>query len=247
MSKEVKAALIGGICVIIGAIAGAYFGSYFENKKYTETSESNYINYENLQKDYENLLTKFEAIEQDYNRLSLQKNIYPSDSEIDDSISEADQLEIDEIIKRINDFRERHDSRKKDEFTYFEIDSYEIELMYKLFLSEEYYKYENIILAFEQYGVNCKELSINESLLELWDIEILYMYYNIVDNAEDNEYKGYYFNDYKMDKIDTFDYEDHGMNYVNDSYEFIYQDMKERIHKIIRKMRRNSLPLIRYE
>ncbi len=50
-----------------------------------------------------------------------------------------------------------------------------------------------------------------------------------------------------MDKIDTFDYEDHGMNYVNDSYEFIYQDMKERIHKIIRKMRRNSLPLIRYE
>lgn len=237
------AALIAGICTILGSIVGVYW----ENKKYTEMNSGNYLNYENLQKDYANLLAKFDALEKDYNLLLLQKNTYITDTEIVNSISETDQAEIDEIVRTINDFREWYDNKKYDEFTYFEIDSYEIELMYKLFLSEEYYKYKNVILAFEQYGVNCEELSINEYILQLWDIEILYTYYNMYNNIEANKNKVYQFDVYKMKEIDTFDYNGHSMIYSNDTYEFIYKDLEKRINKIIRKMNRNSLPVVRYK
>ena len=101
---EIIVALIGGICTIVGGITGAYFGTYFENKKYTEANSNNYINYDNLQKDYENLLTEFEVLEKDYNLLLLQNNTYLPDAETNNSISEADQTEINEIIKRIMSF-----------------------------------------------------------------------------------------------------------------------------------------------
>ena len=140
-----------------------------------------------------------------------------------------------------------NDNHEYDEFTNFEIDLYEIELMYKLFLSEEYYKYKNVISAFEQYGINRDELSINEYTLELWDIEILYAYYNMYSNVEENENKVYPFDTYKMKEIDTFDYNDHCMIYRNDTYDFIYKDLERRINKIIRKMNRNSLPIVRYK
>lgn len=265
MNKDIHIAKIGARAIIIAAIIGGLFtiiSAFIENdklrsnyeqlqignneltayKKIIEEKNSDLQNeYNNLEKKYLSLKDEFDNLNEDY---LLSKN---SDSNNENElINETDQEEIDNIIKRINEFREWNDSKKYDEFTFFEIDLYEIELMYKLFLSEEYYKYENVILAFEQYGINCEELSINKYILELWDIQILCTYYNIYNNIEKTETKSYPFDMYKMKEIDTFDYRGHCMIYHNDTYEFIYTDMKKRINKVIRKMNRNNLPLARY-
>lgn len=265
MNKDIHIAKIGARAIIIAAIIGGLFtiiSAFIENdklrsnyeqlqisnneltayKKIIEEKNSDLQNeYNNLEKKYLSLKDTFDNLNEDY--LLSQNSDSNNENEL---INETDQEEIDNIIKRINEFREWDNNKRCDDFTFFEIDLYEIELMYKLFLSEEYYKYENVILAFEHYGVNCEELSINKYILELWDIEMLYTYYNIIEDIENVENKAYYFDNYKMDKIDTCNYNDYGMNYKNETYEFIYIDMKERINKIIRKMNRNNLPLARY-
>lgn len=241
MTKEVKAAWICGICTIIGAIIGSLLGIYCEAQKSNYDKEEYNKKIIEIEGEYNNLISKFESLENEYNSLILQNNAFsPTDISID-NINKTDQLEIDQIIKRIDDFRDY-----TQEYPNFETDLYEIELMYKMFLSEEYYKYKNIILAFKQYGVNCDELLINENILELWDIEILYTYYNMYNNIEGNERKIYSFDEYKMKEIDTFNYHGHSMIYSNDTYNFIYKDLENRINKIIRKMNRNLLPIMRY-
>ena len=225
------AAIIGGVCTIIGSTITL-------PSNYKLRNESNILQSKNselmkqintLQEDNEEIFNKFESLEKEYDSLFNEINTFNINTT--EVISEKDIMEIDVIIKRMNDFKEYTNA-----FPNLKIDSYELELMYKLFLSEEYYKYDNLILAFEKYGIDCEELSINESVLELWDLEILYTYYNIIDNIEDIEDKQYPFNSYKMDKIDTFNYKNYGMDYNNETYDFIYSDMNKRINKIIRKL-----------
>lgn len=268
MYKDIHIARIGANAVIIAAIIGGLFtiiSTIIENDKlknqYEELQLKNSeliiqqkslqekntnleYKYNDLNETYILLQNEFEILQNDYMLLSSPNNEANEDNDL---INENNQEEIDKIIKRINEFRDWNTIKKYDEFIYLEQDLYEIELMYKLFLSEEYYKYKNIMSAFEQYGVNCKELSINEHILELWDIEILYIYYNIYNNIEENETKSYSFDTYKMKEIDSFNYKGHGMIYTDDTYEFIYKDLERRINKIIRKMNRNSLPIDRYE
>lgn len=41
--------------------------------------------------------------------------------------------------------------------------------------------------AFEEQGIDCEELSINENTLAVWDIQNLYIYCQIKERVEDSQ------------------------------------------------------------
>lgn len=262
MDKEIKIARIGAISVIIAAIIGGLFTiipTIIENDKlkkdYEElqaknseliaqqnilkdTYKNSQTKYDNLNDNYISLQDKFEALEKEYDIL-LHKNDPGIDNE---SITEQDQLEIDEILETLSLYQ--NNDNTKHYFRNLLIDSSEVELFYKIHISIHYYKYSNILIAFNKYGIKCEDLSITEGILELWDIENLYIYNQIYENIDNSEEKVYLFKDYKMDPIDKCDYKEYGFGYYqNETYDEISKDISERIKSFIRKMRRNSLPI----
>lgn len=125
-----------------------------------------------------------------------------------------DEVESADILKLIKDrFKEY-----SDRFPTLITDIYSIELFYKAFISESPYYYCNILDAFNNYGINTDKLGINENTLFIWDIEKLYMTYNmktsIANELESDkifDIKIFKYNEYKV-KLnrfsDTFDYGD---------------------------------------
>lgn len=150
-------------------------------------------------------------------------------------------IEIDEILETLSLYQNKDDT--KPYFRNLLIDSNELELFYKMYISIQYYKYSNIIIAFNKYEIDCESLSITERTLELWDIENLYMYYKMQENIENSVEKVYYFDDYKMDSIDKCDYKGYRFRFQNKTYDEISEDINERINSFIRKMKRNLVPV----
>lgn len=124
------------------------------------------------------------------------------------------ETEINEIVQLIEKKYEKH----SDSFANLKTDMYSIEIMYKSTISEIPYYYCNILKAFDNYGINTDKLGITENILFLWDLERLYMTYNmknsIVNESESDEIiskKIFYYDDYKIELnrfSDTLDYGD---------------------------------------
>lgn len=121
------------------------------------------------------------------------------------------EVEINEIINQMEQNYEKYN----DYFGDLKTDIYSIELMYKIFISEMSYYYCNILEAFERFGINNDKLGIDENILFVWDIEILYIKYNMKQkNFSNSSYENatgeiYSYDDYRvtMQKYsDTFDY-----------------------------------------
>ena len=131
------------------------------------------------------------------------------------------EVEIDKIIKEIEDTCEKYS-----DFADVKNDIYSLELLYKIWISEEPYYYCNILEAFDRFGINVDKLDIDENTLFVWDIEILYARYNIkqeilrISSLDENAIGGIYeYNDNRvtMQKYsDTFDYGGWEIDY-NDS------------------------------
>lgn len=259
MDKDVKIAKIGAIGVIVAAVIGGLFAvspSIIENNKLKEeyeklvtenselvtqnsmlqeTNEKIQNKYDNLNSSYITVQNKYEVLEKDYNELLL------NNSDNNETILEADQKEIDEILELLNEYQNGYN---KSNFIHLLTDKDEIELFYKMYISIRYYKYSNLITAFNEYGIDCEELSINENTLIMWDVQYLYIYCQIKENVEKSEKKEYLFNDYKMELIDTCDYRGYGYIYEQDrTYESIANSIDDGIETIIKKMKRNSLPV----
>ena len=123
-----------------------------------------------------------------------------------------DEIESADILKLMRDKFEEH----SDKFPNLITDIYSIELFYKSCISENDYYYYNILDAFNKYGINTDKLGINENTLFIWDIEKLYMIFNMktsianeLESDEIFEARIFKYNDYKV-KLnrfsDTFDY-----------------------------------------
>lgn len=128
--------------------------------------------------------------------------------------SKKDQNEIDTIKQQI----QKRVSEYKDSFTELKTSKNEVELFYKMCISPHLYYYYNIIKAFEAYGIDCELMNIDEHTLVLWDIEVLFSYYNMQKEVQGDLNKGvsyknqkYEFNKYKIidetKYIDDFDYQ----------------------------------------
>lgn len=159
--------------------------------KIDEKIENNNVNIERL----DNNLNTF---------MDNTNNIYFTDN--------IDQVEIDQIVKRIDEMYNKHSNSFPDLRT----DIYSLELFYKMFLSEKVYYYCNIIKAFEIFGVDTEKLELEENTLFIWDIQTLYITYNMQKKNLDNICldknamgEAFKYNEYRisMQKYsDTFDY-----------------------------------------
>ncbi len=119
-----------------------------------------------------------------------------------------DEIESADILKLI----EEHN----DKFSNLITDIYSIELFYKAYISENPYYYYNILDAFNKSGINTDKLGINENTLFIWDLEKLYMTYNMknsianeLESDEILEERNFLYNDYKVNLnrySDTIDY-----------------------------------------
>lgn len=105
-----------------------------------------------------------------------------------------------------------------------------VELFYKTKLYDAVYHYSSIIDAFEKYGINCSSLEIDEYTLALWDVENLYLFFNIKkelepDLAENKLYeeKEFLFN---SNKVDLNQYSDL-IDYKNWCFRYTYKSAQE--------------------
>lgn len=260
MNTEVKSARINALSVIIAAIIGGLFTSVptiigndklkkdyeelqSENLELTaqqdalkENYERSQTAYDTLNKNYIYLQNKFEALEKDYDIL------LDNDSDKGtESLAENDELEVAEILETMSHYL--NDDNINGGFENLSQDASELELFYKIYISIGYYKYSNIIIAFDEYGVDCKSMLITEKTLELWDMENIYLYCNILENVENSEEKEYLFKDYKIDAIDQCDYRGYGFRYQDETYDMISDDISKRLESFIRKVKRN-IPLL---
>ena len=132
-----------------------------------------------------------------------------------------DEIESADILQLMKDRFEEH----RNQFPNLITDIYSIELFYKAFISENAYYYCNILDAFNKYGINTDKFDITENTLFIWDIEKLYMTYNMkaslaneLESDEIFEERFFYYNDYKV-KLnrfsDTFDYGTWRRHYTN--------------------------------
>ena len=86
--------------------------------------------------------------------------------------------EIEKVLQIIDqEYKKREES-----FTELKTNEKNVELFYKIFLSNIPYAYCNIISAMEAYGIDCEEFSIDERKLVVWDTEMLFVCYSILDS-----------------------------------------------------------------
>lgn len=86
----------------------------------------------------------------------------------------------------------------------------QLELMYKMLMSSDLYGYYNIIKAFEDFGIDCDALEIDEYRLVLWDIQYVISIYQMRNSmvGKNNEYfeeLHLNFQDFKADQLDEYD------------------------------------------
>lgn len=135
-----------------------------------------------------------------------------------------DPQEVTEILQLIEE--KIAEDEKTGYFIEVKTDRSQAELFYKTQLSGEPYAYTNVIIALEQYGLDCRELGINEYRLACWDADVLMIFYKMrksleADGESDIDYRQWSesFNDYRAEtekSKDTFDYGD---------WEESYEDM----------------------
>lgn len=159
--------------------------------------------------------------------------------------AKENQQEIETILQKMIDIN----NENSDAFPNLKTNKHEIELFYKGKLTEEPYFYCNIIKAFEAYGINCKELSIDEYVLMLWDTQCLYIIYSMKKDLEDDlksntffDERSFDYNDYKInmnENSDTFDYEDWRYTYTNKTAKEISKEMSNIIINYYKKFSMN--------
>ena len=109
----------------------------------------------------------------------------------------------------------------------------QVELFYKIKLSEGYYFYCNMIRAMEDYGIDCAGMGIDEAMLFCWDVDRLFAIYNMrkaleprLTEAEPVErWEGDYneYRAYVSGYGDEFDYKFWNRNFVVLTVSYIVQ------------------------
>lgn len=132
------------------------------------------------------------------------------------SDKETYSSEIEELLEGLADKAGEIDK----DFPNIALDAETVELFYKTQLYDKVYHYSSFICAFEEYGIHCNSLDIDEYTLALWDVENLYIFYNMQkelepDLIENRQYeeREFFFN---SNRVDLNQYSDF-LNYGNQS------------------------------
>ncbi len=162
---------------------------------------------ENINENLENMEIQIDSLKHDRKLHDLAK-------------SREDQEEIKNLSEKIKNERERYRNEHEDDcFSNLETDRKEVELFYKMYLSNtDCYYYYNTIKAFESLGIDCEQLEIDEHLLALWDTEHLLSIYNMRKSLEDEDRDKKYemmelmYQEYKAKDLDQYD---DSLDYMN--------------------------------
>lgn len=218
--------------IVISAFNAGSVSNYFERIKNffnvsQETSSNNMILSDiGFESYFNNLNEQISRIDEkiENNKINIEKLDNNLNTIIDNPnniyfTNNIDQIEIDQIVKLIDKWY----NDQRDSFTDLRTDIYSLELFYKMYLSEEVYYYCNIIKAFEKFGVDVEKLELKENTLFIWDIETLFVTYNMQKKNLDNLCldknamgESFDYNKYRvtMQKYsDTFDYSNWRRNY----------------------------------
>lgn len=135
---------------------------------------------------------------------------------------QADDAEVENIIQTVKAKRQKWEN---DPFPDLASDKHQIELMYKMWLASEPYRYYNLVRAMGSMGIDCAAFEINEYTLMLWDTEFLFDVYNMRKSHENNLGENVFhevlyenFNQYRastQEHSDTFDYGNWGWDFNN--------------------------------
>ena len=159
--------------------------TFFDVKQNTNSQLSEqYVEYF---EDIEEQLIKAEDINEQLKKVNENINILDEDiGNLSNDIkvfyfvsNKWDHSQIDEILGILNE------EYYPEEFNDLRNNTYQIELYYKVRLSERKYYYYNVIQAFEKFGINCKKFNIDENDLLVWDLHRLYILYQMKDSIKE--------------------------------------------------------------
>lgn len=129
------------------------------------------------------------------------------------------------------------------------INSRGIEFFYKMQVSHETVYYGNVIRAFNEFGIDCSELNIDESKLLIWDLEYLYCVISMRSQLNADYEKGIKYNDISFlfnenklnlqNYIDLCDYGSWRYNFSNYTFEEVYSELSYVIGIIYNKIKIN--------
>lgn len=186
-------------------------------------------------------------------------NIDHNLTEIKDRVNElSDNVEAYNFLKSKDDPEEAIEITEKiketvdkypDNFVDLETSKQKVQLLYKMGLGSDEYYYCNIIRAFEAYGIDCEEMSIDEYKLLLWDVERLYAIYNMKKSIQGDlaegvfyEEKEFPYDDFRMNMSkhsDIFDYEGWRLSYEDKTAEEVNNYLDNHITNYYKKFSLN--------
>lgn len=251
--KNVIVYMASGIEILFIVIATLNAGSisnYFERIKKIfvvsqETSSNNTISSDiGFESYYNNLSEQISKIDENIenNNIYLEKLDNNLNTILDDSYSiyfadNIDQTQIDEIVKLIDEMYNDY----IESFPNLRTDAYSLELFYKMYLAEEAYYYCNIMKALEEFGVDIEKLELKENTLFMWDIETLYITYNMqkknfenMCSDENTMGESFIYNENRVTMqrySDTFDYGNWRRSWEN----YTVAEIEEKLNNIILK------------
>lgn len=164
--------------------------------------------------------------------------------------SRYDPKEVERIASVIRTKLGEDEEDSSPSFQDVRTNSQTVELFYKMRIVEEQCQYINCIKALESVGVNCKDMSIDEYTLMVWDTESLFAIYSMRQSVLEDalqgviyeENKHLYYKDFKIkldEYSDTFDYKNWYKDPQSDSSEYIVEWLDGKIMNFYQKFHMN--------
>lgn len=163
--------------------------------------------------------------------------------------SRRDEKEAEKALQYIKESWETVEEKDRAAFNDLGTDRKQVELFYKIKISEGNYFYCNMIRAMEDYGIDCEGMSIDEHVLFGWDVDRLFALYDMRKGMESKlteeeliEEWAEDYNDHRASvsgSSDVFDYGGWNRNYKDRNVRYIVNDLERTLVNYFTKFHKN--------
>jgi len=193
-------------------------------------------------------IMEYQALEQQIAEMAAEASLLSTEQKELTFLSQwTNQNEVNDIVEKIKEEQEKEDGTLT--FPDLLSDRHDVELFYKMLISNHTFYYCNIIQAFRIYGIDCDEMHIDEYTLMAWDSETLFALLSMRDKMElptgEEETKEDWhlqFNDYKIEMEEYSDICEYGgwrMSYENQTASEVMESLNRRINSYYKKLHIN--------
>lgn len=163
--------------------------------------------------------------------------------------SRRDEKEAEKALQYIKESWETVEEKDRAAFNDLGTDRKQVELFYKIKISEGNYFYCNMIRAMEDYGIDCEGMGIDEHVLFGWDVDRLFALYDMRKGMEsrltEEELTEEWAEDYNDHRAsvsgssDVFDYGGWNRNYKDRNVRYIVNDLERTLVNYFTKFHKN--------